>query len=172
MKTLITILLVLFVSLQGFSQKKGKVDPKDLTIDSLTKASAALTVKLDSTSGELKKYMVVYTTLKEKILKYDFDPEKTSFLIDSLRTSRDSTFSSSSAVLKDSLSLMKKENMHLQATLDSLGLGPDPAKTLAKQEQDKAKAIKDLTDLKGLLDAKVITQAEFDAKKAKLLEKL
>ena len=172
MKTLFTILFVLLVSLQGFGQKKGKVDPKDLTIDSLSKASAALTIKLDSTSGELKKYMVVYTTLKEKVIKYDFDPEKTSFLIDSLRTSRDATFSSSTDVLKDSLSLMKKENMHLQAALDSLGLGSDPVKALAIKEQEKAKAIKDLTDLKGLVDAKIITQEEFDIKKAKLLEKL
>lgn len=172
MKTLFTILFVLLVSLQGFGQKKGKVDPKDLTIDSLTKASAALTLQLDSISGELEKYLIVYTTLKEKVIKYDFDPEKTSFLIDSLRTSRDSTFSSSSAILKDSLSLMKKEHLHLQATLDSLGLGSDPLKAMAIKEQEKAKAIKDLTDLKGLLDAKIITQEEFDIKKAKLLEKL
>lgn len=172
MKTSITIIFVLLVSLQAFGQKKGKADPKDLTIDSLSKASAALTSQLDSTSGEMKKYMVVYTTLKEKVIKYDFDPEKTSFLIDSLRTSRDSTFASSTDVLKDSLALMTKQNMYLQTTIDSLKLGLDSATSLAKLEEEKAKAISDLKELKGLLDAKIITQQEFDTKKAKLLEKL
>jgi multidrug resistance efflux pump len=67
---------------------------------------------------------------------------------------------------------MKNKNIKLQATLDSLGLGNDPAKALAKQEADKQKAIADLKQLKELLDAKIITQEEFDTRKKKLLEKL
>jgi hypothetical protein len=175
MKYIITFLLVLMASSPAFSQKKGKVDPKDVKIDSLTKATAAMTVQLDSVSKELELYYGVYTTLKEKVFKYNFDPAKTSNLIDSLRTTRDSTFTELSAVnasLKDSLSVMKNKNIKLQATLDSLGLGNDPAKALAKQEADKQKAIADLKQLKELLDAKIITQEEFDTRKKKLLEKL
>jgi hypothetical protein len=171
MKYILSILLLL-ASFQMFSQKKGKVDPKDLKIDSLSKASTALSLQLDSTSKELVTYFAVYTTLKDKVFKYDFDPAKTSTLIDSLRTTRDSTFTSLSSSLKDSISVLKKTNMELKAALDSLGLGDDPAAALAKQDAAKAKAVTDLKQLKELLDAKIITQEEFDTKKKKLLELL
>ncbi len=106
--------------------------------------------------------MGVYTSLKEKVFKYEFNPAKTSNLIDSLRKTRDSTFTSSSAILHDSLSVLKKKNMKLQVSIDSFGLS----------DMVKAKTVSDLKQLKELLDAKIITQAEFDAKKTKLLEKL
>ncbi len=172
MKTFINILFVLLVSVQSFGQKKGKVDPEQLQIDSLTQVTGALTLQLDSVSAELSKYLGVYSTLTEKVFGYNFDPAQTSYLIDSLRTTRDSTFTSASSILQDSLSLMKEMNQTLQATLDSLGLGPDPAASLAKQEQEKASAINDLKDLKELLDSGILTQSEFDTKKQKLLEKL
>lgn len=172
MKTLLVMSLILFVSLSSFGQRKNKVDPKDLQIDSLTKVSSALTLQLDSVSAELTKYMGVYSTLTEKVFHYDFDPEKTSFLIDSLRTTRDSTFTTESAAFQDSISVLNEKNMSLQTTLDSLGLGGDPVAAMAIQEQEKASAISDLKDLKELLDTGIITQTEFDTKKQKLLEKL
>jgi len=171
----ISIILLLLTSLQVFGQKKGKTDPKDLKIDSLTKSSVILNSKLDSTSKELEIYYGVYTTLKEKVFRYTFDPAKTSSLIDSLRTTRDSTFTqlySTSASLKDSLTFLENENNKLRATLDSLGLGDDPAATLAKLDAEKTRAVSDLKQLKELLDTKIITQEEFDTKKKKLLEKL
>ena len=81
MKNLILLILIL-ATVQAFGQKKGKVDPKDATIDSLTKASAMLTVQLDSTtkasnalamsldsvSKERDTYYGVYTTVKDKVL--------------------------------------------------------------------------------------------------------
>jgi hypothetical protein len=172
MRTSFTIILLLSVSLHSFGQKKGKVDPKDLQIDSLTQVTSALTLQLDSISAELSKYLGVYTTLAEKVFEYNFDPARTSYLIDSLRTTRDSTFTSASAVLQDSLLTLKDRNMILQAKLDSLGLGSDPAAALAIQEKEKEAAISDLKDLKELLDTGIITQTEFDTKKQKLLEKL
>jgi hypothetical protein len=172
MKTSFTIFLLLFVSLYSFGQKKGKVDPKDLQIDSLTQVTGALTLQLDSVTAELNKYLGVYTALTEKVFEYNFDPAQTSYLIDSLRTTRDSTFTSASAVLQDSLLIMKDRNEILQAKLDSLGLGSDPAAALAIQEQEKEAAIGALKDLKELLDTGIITQAEFDTKKQPLLEKL
>jgi hypothetical protein len=77
-------------------------------------------------------YKGAYTTLKEKVFKYNFDPAKTSNLIDSLKTTRDSTFSSSSAVLKDSLFVVTKKNQKLQATIDSPGMSDSiKAKTIS-----------------------------------------
>ncbi len=165
-------MLVLFVSIHSFGQRRGKVDPKDLQIDSLTQASSALTSQLDSVTAELNKYQGVYTTLSEEVFKYNFDPAKTSLLIDSLRTTRDSTFTTTTHVLEDSLSLMNNKNMVLQAKLDSLGLGSDPAAAMARQEKEKDAAISDLKDLKELLDSGIITETEFTAKKKPLLEKL
>ena len=167
-----TVLLALLVSFSSFGQRKEKVDPKDLQIDSLKQVSAALALQLDSVSAELQTYMGVYTSLKEKVFNYNFDPDRTALLIDSLRTTRDSTFTLATGVLQDSLTLMKEQAMALQATLDSLGLVSDPATDLAREEQEKARAISDLKDLKELLDTGIITQEEFDNKKQKLLEKL
>lgn len=171
MKTLFTILLVLLVSVQSFGQRKGKVDPKDLQIDSLTKVTALQTLQADSLITELDKYLGVYTALSEKVFKYNFDPEKTSFLIDSLRTTRDSTFTSATDVLEDSLLLMKNKNLYLQSALDSLNLVAGQMDDLAIQEQIKDTAVEDLKELKELLDSDIITQEEFDDKKKKLLEK-
>lgn len=167
-----TALLVLFVSFSSFGQRKDKVDPKDLQIDSLNQVSAVLALHLDSVSAELQTYLGVYTSLKEKVFNYNFDPDRTALLIDSLRTTRDSTFTLTTAVLQDSLNLMKEQAMALQATLDSLGLGSDPATALAREDQEKTRAISDLKDLKELLDTGIITQEEFDNKKQRLLEKL
>ena len=164
MKKLMVFLLILFIALQAFSQKKGKPDPKDLKIDSLSKANAALNVQLDSVSKELKIYLGVYTAVKEKVIKYKYDPAKISVLIDSLKGSRDSTFntlSGSSASLKDSISVLNKENESLKATI----------KSLQEAEANKEKLVSELKQLKELLDAKIITQAEFDTKKEALMKK-
>jgi len=163
MKTSILIILIL-AAFQGFSQKKKKSDPKDIKIDSLTKANSTLSVQLDSVSKEQKVYYGLYTTIKDKVLLHDFDPAKLSQIIDSIRVSRDSATSvlaAPVASLKDSVSMLKKENSQLKAKLDSLNVGGG----------DKSKLIAELKDLKGLLDAKIITQAEYDAKKKKVMEK-
>ena len=162
MKTSILIILLL-AAFQGFSQKKKKADPKDIKIDSLTKVNSTLSVQLDSVSKDQKVYYGLYTTIKEKVLLHDFDPAKLSQIIDSIRVSRDSATSvlaAPVASLKDSVSMLKKENSQLKAKLDSLNVG-----------SDKSKLIAELKDLKGLLDAKIITQAEYDAKKKKVMEK-
>ncbi|HEY5748008.1 MAG TPA: SHOCT domain-containing protein [Chryseolinea sp.] len=166
MKNFILILFVL-VAFQGFSQKKKKQDPKDIKIDSLTKATSKLSLQADSLAKSQKVYYGVYTTLKDKVLLHDFNPAKLPQIIDSIRASRDSTASllaAPTASLKDSLSRLTKENAKLKARLDSLSAGG------GKAEADKNKAIADLKELKVLLDSKILTQSEFDAKKKKILE--
>jgi hypothetical protein len=172
MRSLFVISLVLFVSLSSFGQRRNKVDPKDLQIDSLNQVSSALTLQLDSVSKDLNKYLGVYTTLIDEVFHYDFDPAKTSFLIDSLRTTRDSTFTTATNILQDSLLLIKNENMSLQATLDSLSLVLEEAAAMDISNEEKDEAIEDLKQLKELLDTEIISQEEFENKKAKLLEKL
>ena len=164
MKNLIVILFLLAV-VQGFGQKKKKSDPKDVQIDTLTKANAALSLQLDSVS---KVYNGLYATLKDKVLLKDFDPNKLPQIIDSIRASRDSTSLLQNAPLKDSLSLVNKENYRLKAQLDSMTVASQKSAT---ETADKAKLMTELKDLKSLLDAKIITQAEFDNKKKLIMEK-
>jgi len=154
------LLLMLVVVTLAFSQKKGKIDPKDMKIDSLTRVNTALTAQLDSVSADRDIYYSLYTVIKEKVIKYDFDPSKASELIDSLKTSRDSTIYGLT-VNADSLSALKAENENLKATIASLSIAM----------ADREKLVTELKQLKDLLDAKIITQEEFDAKKAIVMER-
>jgi hypothetical protein len=163
MKTYILVILML-AAFQGFSQKKKKPDPKDITIDSLSKVNSTLSVQLDSVSKDQKLYYGLYTTIKEKVILQDFDPAKMPQIIDSLRAGRDATFAGLTAAsesLRDSLALLNQENKDLKAKLDSLTVGVGG---------DKSKLITELKQLKELLDAKIITQAEYDAKKKKVMD--
>ena len=51
MKIFLAVILILS-TVEGYSQKKGKVDPKDVTIDSLTSVTTILTTQLDSTHAK------------------------------------------------------------------------------------------------------------------------
>ena len=164
MKTYILVILLL-ASFQGFGQKKKKQDPKDIKIDSLAKVNGTLSVQLDSISNEQKVYYGLYTTLKEKVLLHDFNPANLSQIIDSIRVSRDSTTSllaAPVASLRDSISILREENLTLKSKLDSLQVGTG---------KDKTELIAELKELKGLLDANILTQAEFDSRKKKLMDK-
>lgn len=177
MKMILACILILS-SLQGFSQKKGKVDPKDVAIDSLTKvttmlttqldstskAAASLSMNLDSASKDLIVYKGLYTTIKEKVVMKDFDPATMGQIIDSLRTGRETAFSglkATSTALSDSLTVLTQENTTLKAKVASLEAAA----------ADKEKLIAELKQLKELLDANIISQEEFDTKKAKLMAK-
>jgi hypothetical protein len=165
MKRLIFLLVIILAASQTYGQKKGKVDPKDLKIDSLTQANTALTLKLDSVSKDYTKYFNVYAVVKDSVIKYNFDPAKSAVLIDSLKTSRNSAFAKDDAViasLKDSVSLLLVDKRKLQATIDSLSV---------KKEVDITKMAADLKLLKELFDSKTITQEEFDKQKAAVMQK-
>jgi len=170
MKNLIVLLIMLLVSLQVSSQilgKKSKVDPKDAKIDTLTRT-------LDSVSKELVIYHGVYDTLVKKVVHYKFSPAKTTFLIDSLQMRpKDSTFIKLAAVRADSISVLKKENKDLKAVIATAGSDVEKAKLFMTQEEiDKAKIVATLKQYKDLMDAKVITEAEYIVLKKKYLDKL
>ncbi len=177
MKMILSAILFL-VAVQGFSQKKGKMDPKDVTIDSLTtvstmlatqldsttKVASSLSMHLDSVSKDLTVYKGLYTTIKEQVVMHDFNPADMGTIIDSLRAGRDETFSGLSATSKsmaDSVAVLTKENAALKEMMT----------VLQAAEGDKEKLVAELKQLKELLDAKIITQAEFDEQKTKLMAK-
>jgi hypothetical protein len=178
MKIFILSFSLLLISTYVFSEKKSKVDPKDAQIDSLTKVNKTLTVQLDSVSKELVKYVGVYSTVKEKVIHYNFDPTRASYLIDSLKASRDSTAALLGMVPKstasaDSIKTLIKENTALKDSVNNLKTAWAKDKSsLTQEEIDKAKTIGNLKQLKELLDNKIISEAEFVALKKKYLEKL
>jgi len=184
-KYIIFLFAILIISPAIGQKKKGKADPKDAQIDtltranqtfsqqvdSLTKLNKTLTIRLDSVSNDLdsvsknlKSYYGLYVVIKEKVLKQDFDPAKLPQIIDSLAANRDATLSgsaTSSNSLKDSLSALKKENSAMQTTLDDISV----------EEVEKIKLVNELKQLKELLDSKILTQSEFNIRKSKVLQK-
>jgi len=166
MKILILSLTILLVFSQAFAQKKSKVDPKDAQIDTLTK-------KLDSVSKELVKYVGVYDTLKKKVIHYNFDPAKTSFLIDSLSALRGSSSMLLTNAYTDSIAVLKKENLAMKTSINFANSDAEKAKLFMTQEEiDKAKTVAILKQYKELVVAGVITDAEYIVLKKKYLEKL
>ena len=177
MKIFLAVILILS-TVEGNSQKKGKVDPKDVTIDSLTsvttllttqldsttKSAASLSMELDSVSKDLTRFKEMYTIIKEQVVLRDFDPAEMGTIIDSLKAGRDATFSGLSASSKsmaDSVALLTKENVALKEMMT----------ILQEEEGNKEKLVAELKQLKELLDANIITQAEFDEKKTLLMAK-
>ena len=119
---------------------------------------------LDSVSNNLKSYSGLYTVIKEKVLKRDFDPATLPQIIDSLAASKDAILSGSNAAynsLRDSLSSLKKENSEIQTTLENVSV----------EEAEKTVLINELKQLKELLDAKILTQTEFNIRKSRVLQK-
>jgi hypothetical protein len=117
MKNLVSLLLF-FCALTAFGQKQKEKDMQ-AKIDTLTKANTALTAsnktlstKSDSLAKELDKYFGLYTVIKDKVVKKDFDPVKMTNIIDSLRAGRDSLTlnAASGALLGDSLKRLVSVN--------------------------------------------------------------
>lgn len=179
MKNLILFALLMLMGVQAFGQKKKSKDElatmkldsltlvnKKLTArsDSMAKLFSAQTVLLDSLSKDLARHELMYTAVKEKVMKHDFDPARTAVVIDSLKANRDASMSGltkETRALSDTLTLVKQENTKLKASLSSW------ENRAANNEQ----VVTDLQQLKGLLDQKIITQPEFDQRKNKLLAK-
>lgn len=166
-KLILTLALAVLCAPAFGQKKKGKEDPMQLRIDSLTQvnatlaeANAALTLRADSLGKEAVKYKGVYTAVKEKVLKYEFPPERTPELIDSLATVRQSAFNNSKAV-QDSLVAVRAENKVLQERIA----------TMETASKDHAKLTEELEELKRLLDMKILTQEEFDVRKKQVLAK-
>jgi hypothetical protein len=163
MKIVILSLSLLLASTYVFGQRKSNVDPKDLKIDSLTKVTNSLSLKLDSVSGELVKYLGLYNTIREKVIHYPFDPTRSAYLIDSLAAKRDST--SAFLALNQKSSISPSDSIIVTPAATNLSAIP-------VEDIEMARAISGLKQLKELLDTKIITDTEFLTLKKKYLEKL
>jgi hypothetical protein len=158
MKKYIFVLFVLIASSQ-ISLAKQKVD-KDAKIDSLTKANAALSEQLDTVSKEMAGYKELYTVLRDRVVKHDFDPTRASLMIDSVYA-LEKEGAASNAVLRDSLTYYKNENMQLKSTIQGV----------SQPESANNRLVYELKMLKDLLDSKIITQGEFDVRKTIVFQK-
>lgn len=137
------ILVFLLLAIASFGQKKGKdkapaqPDTVAQANQKLTSENKALTAKADSLSKELDKYYGLYTVIKDKVVKMDFDPAKMSKIIDSLQAGRQelSLSAASSVMLRDSIKKIitgydsiRKENTGLLYAVNLLkgGSGTNP----------------------------------------------
>lgn len=175
MKAKLILLFVLVFSAVSFTQAQSKKElTQDLATctaarDDLQKELSEITAKhdslvqvYDSINEAYIIYHKMYKVIKEKIFYYAFDPTDMPALLDSLKTSRESAFSGLQTSLSDSIFILNKENAELKI-----------ANAILKADCVKrSKVVDDLQQLKELLDQGVITQQEFEAKKAALLEKL
>jgi hypothetical protein len=173
MKSIILIIVILFTVSSVFGQKKSK------EIDTLTQQNKELTSKLDSVNAVVAKYTVMYNVLRDSVVKYQFDPEKTGFLLDSLKSSRGSAavmLTETNTLPNDSIILLVKQNEELASKIDSIKTAWNAEKNaipvIPVEELENAKAITGLKQLKELLDEKIITDAEFLTLKKKYVDKL
>jgi len=113
------VLLLFFSVLSAFGQKQKEKDAMQAKIDTLTRANTALaasnktlSTQSDSLTKELEKYFGLYTVIKDKVVKKEFDPVKMTNIIDSLRTGRDSLTLNAArgALLGDSLKSLLNVN--------------------------------------------------------------
>ena len=169
---LFVIMIVTVTSTQGQSKKDMENDyakciiSKDSVQNLYAKLSAtheSLSKTYDSINKSYLAYDSMYRVIKARVILHEFDPVNTAKLLDSLRASRDLSMSGMTNIYNDSISVLSKENTRLQATVDSLS---------AANKSNDVDVVTQLKQLKELMDAQIITQAEFDAKKAVLLEKL
>ena len=122
----------------------------------------SLSKTYDSINKSYIAYDSMYRVIKARVILHEFDPLNTTKLLDSLAASRNLSLSGITNIYSDSISVLNDANTKLQATVDSLSAAT----------KDNTDVVSQLKQLKELLDAQIITQAEFDAKKALLLEKL
>ena len=173
MKKVILIIVMLTTITCVFGQRKS------IEIDNLTQQNKELTAKLDSVNTAVAKYTVMYNVLKDSVIKYQFDPEKTTFLLDSLKASRSAAatlLADNSTKTADSIKLLVHQNFVLTSKIDSLtkawNAEINAVPVASPEELEYAKAITGLKQLKEFLDAKIISDAEFVNLKKKYIEKL
>jgi len=175
MKIKLPVLFVIFliatstVSAQSKKDLEAEYAKCQASQDSLSGLLTTLTASHEAvkqTSDSLSKVCAVYDTMyqviKEKVFNYNYDPANIGAMIDSLGATRESAFSNLNTTLSDSIAVLNTENGKLKEIIA----------TLSEDKDESADVVNDLKQLKELLDAGILTQEEFDAKKALLLEKL
>ena len=172
MKTFLITLAVAVIAItnaDGQSKKDLEVQAAALQsqLDSLSGLNAAISAEKDSVAGVLSS---MYSTIVDKVLKHNFNPNDLENIIDSLRNGRDSlveTITHSSVVLEDSMQVMASVIDSLTQQLEALKLAADEK---ASSGTITDNAVNELKKLKELLDSGILTQEEFDERKKKMLD--
>ena len=171
MKKKFSVLFLLLIAVVTFTHAQSKKEVEaDLikctaTKDSIQNLLTGLSVSYDSINKVCIAYDTMYNAIKEKVFLDDFDPANMSELIDSLQTeafSGTTVLNDSITVLNDSITVLQVENTELIAKIESM----------TADTRSETEIVNSLKQLKDLLDANILTQEEFDAKKAVLIEKL
>lgn len=171
MKKKLSVLFVLLIAVVTFTHAQSKKEVEADLIkcttakDSIQNLLTGLSVSYDSINKVCIAYDTMYNAIKEKVFLDDFDPANMSELIDSLQTeafSGTTVLNDSITVFNDSITVLQVENTELKAKIESMTAGTD----------GETEIVNSLKQLKDLLDANILTQEEFDAKKAVLIEKL
>ena len=171
MKKKLSVLFVLLIAVVTFTHAQSKKEVEADLIkcttakDSIQNLLSGLSASYDSINKVCIAYDTMYNAIKEKVFLDDFDPANMSELIDSLQTeafSGTTVLNDSITVLNDSIIVLQVENTELEAKIESMAAGTD----------SETEIVDSLKQLKDLLDANILTQEEFDAKKAVLIEKL
>jgi chromosome segregation ATPase len=182
MKNYIIVLLCILIStatVNGQSKKElaDQVSQLQTELDSTKANYSSLSAVHDSTTKVLDSYIGMYKTIQEKVLPYDFKPEDIGGIIDSLQTSRDSSFTSimaGSESLRDTISIMSAGIDSLQAEVESQNAEIEKLKAEIEKYKDPTAGISDeqvaaLEKIKKLLDSGILTQEEFDSRKKQIL---
>jgi len=164
MKKNLFVLFALLIASITFTNAQSKKDiemnlANCTTIkDSIQKMYAELSETYDSISKACIAYDSMYIAVKEKVFKYDFDPANMSELIDSLQAESFSGIT----LMRDSISVLQQENAELKEKIESSSANTG----------DNTNVVSSLKQLKELLDEEIISQEEYDTKRAELIGKL
>ena len=181
MKNYIIVLLCILIStavVNGQSKKEleAQVASLQTELDSTKANYSSLSAVHDSTSAMLDSYIGMYKTIQEKVLPYDFKPEDIGSIIDSLQTSRDSSFSNvmaGSESLRDTISTMSASIDSLNAKVESQEAEIADLKAGMEKFSNPAgisdEQVASLEKLKKLLDSGILTKEEFEEKKKMIL---
>jgi len=171
-------MLLFTASVNGQSKKDLELQVSQLQteLDTVKANYSSLSTVHDSTSKVLDTYISMYKTIQEKVLPYDFAPEDIGHIIDSLQTSRDSSYNSimtGEASLRDTITLMSTSIESLNATIESQKAEIAELKAQVEKIKDPSgftdEQVAALEKLKKLLDSEIISKEEFDAKKKLIL---
>ena len=151
----------------------------------LEKIVAKQKTTIDSMSTRLAALETMYAVTKDSLLGREFDPSKFANIVDSIQNSTDSAtlnilqYQAKQKALTDTIASLKASNEALNETVDNAVqiINMTSSNPMTREELEKGldetrqQLVEQLTQLKGLLDAGILTQEEYDAKKALILEK-
>lgn len=166
----ITIILLLTILCSGSVLGQSKKDVQ-YRASQLEKQLNEEKAAHKTTKTTLKRYEIMYDAIREKVLPYDFKPENTSAIIDSLHMNRDSTLMNikgESYVMADQIDSLTITINSQQTEIDSLSKKNE--KLAEPMPEISEKQITELKKIKELMDSGILTETEFNERKKGILK--